>query len=271
MADQEPDASLEERHNSYERKLDAKRDRLLERADKAEREGDARIIRASSDASAIPMGQPILVGHHSEKRDRNFRKRIQNNFNKGIELKEKASKLRSRADSVGKAGVSSDDPDAVVKLIENLEELEKKQALYKAINKALKKADRTGSDEELKELGLSDKTIAELKTPDYAGRKGIPSYVLSNNNSNMRRIRQRIEALREAANDQTSEEQHGDIRIVDNVEENRVQVFFPGIPEKEVRVKLKQNGFRWSPTAGAWQRHRSDAALWWARRCCGLE
>ena len=271
MADQEPDASLEERRNSYERKLDAKRDRLLDRADKAEREGNSRISRASSDASVIPMGQPILVGHHSEKRDRNFRKRIRNNFSKGIELKEKASKLRSRADSVGKAGVSSDDPDAVVKLTEKLLQLEQKQELYKAINKALKKADRTGSDEELKELGLSDKTIAELKTPDYAGRKGIPSYVLSNNNSNMRRIRQRIEALREAEHDQTSEQQHGDIRIVDNVEENRVQVFFPGIPEKEVRVKLKQNGFRWSPTAGAWQRHRSDAALWWARRCCGLE
>ena len=95
MADQEPDASLEERRNSYERKLDAKRDRLLERADKAEREGDTRINRASSDASMIPLGQPILVGHHSEKRDRNFRKRIQNNFSKGIELKEKASKLRS--------------------------------------------------------------------------------------------------------------------------------------------------------------------------------
>ena len=53
--------------------------------------------------------------------------------------------------SVGKAGVSSDDPDAVVKLAEKLEKLEQQQELYKAINKALKKADRTGSDEELKE------------------------------------------------------------------------------------------------------------------------
>ena len=26
-------------------------------------------------ASVIPMGQPILVGHHSEKRDRNYRER----------------------------------------------------------------------------------------------------------------------------------------------------------------------------------------------------
>ena len=74
----------------------------------------------------------------------------------------------------------------------------------------------------------------------------------------MRRIRKRIEALRATADDQTTEEQHGDIRIVDNVEENRVQIFFPGTPSFDVRKKLKQNGFRWSPTAGAWQRHRSE-------------
>lgn len=271
MKDQDPDQSLEEKRNSYERKLDAKRERLLARADKAEREGDARIARANSDAAAIPLGQPILVGHHSEKRDRNFRNRIHNNYSKGHELKQKASRLRQRAAGVGTAGISSDDPDAVVKLSEKLEELEKKQQLYKAINKALRKADRTGSDEELRELGLSDKTIAELKTPDFAGYRGIPSYVLSNNSSNMRRIRQRIEALRASADDRTSEEVHGGIRIVDNVEENRVQVFFPGVPSPEVRSKLKQNGFRWSPTAGAWQRHRSEAALWWARRCCGVE
>ena len=271
MADQEPDASLEERHNSYERKLDAKRDRLLERADKAEREGDSRIARANSDASVIPLGQPILVGHHSEKRDRNFRKRIHNNFSKGFELKEKASKLRDRASSVGKAGVSSDDPDAVVKLVEKLQKLEEKQELYKSINRALRKADKTGSDEELKALGLSDKTIAELKTPDYAGRRGIPSYQLTNNSSNMRRIRQRIEALRATAHDVTNTEKHGDIEIVDNVEENRVQIFFPGKPDRDTRQQLKSYGFRWSPTAGAWQRHRSDSALYWARQCCGLE
>ena len=132
-----------------------------------------------------------------------------------------------------------------------LAELEKKQEFNKAINKALKVADRTGSDEALIKLGLGEALIAQLKKPDFAGRRGIPSYVLSNNSSNMRRIRQRIEALRKAADDQTSEQVHGDIRIVDNVEENRVQVFFPGIPAPEVRKKLKQNGFRWSRSAGS--------------------
>ena len=271
MSDQEPSTTSEDRRNSYECKLDAKRDRLLKAADKAERQGDARIQRADEDSSAIPMGQPILVGHHSEKRDRNFRSRIHNNYQKGFELKNKASELRGRAASVGSAGVSSDDPDAIEKLEEQLQKLDKNQKLYKAINKALRKSDRTGNDDDLRALGLSEKLIAQLKTPDDCGERGIAPFQLSNNSSNMRRIRKRIEALQAAADDQTVEEQHGDIRIVSNVEENRVQVFFPGVPSPEVRSKLKQNGFRWSPTAGAWQRHRSDAALWWARRCCGLE
>ena len=271
MSDQKPSTPSEDQRNSYERKQDAKRERLLNAADKADREGDARIQRADDDASAIPMGQPILIGHHSEKRDRNFRNRIHNNFQKGYELKNKAAELRGRAASVGTGGVSSDDPDAIEKLEEQLHKLEEKQQLYKAINKALRKSDRTGSDDDLRALGLSDKLIAQLKTPDECGERGIAPFQLSNNSANMRRIRKRIEALRATADDQTTEEQHGDIRIVDNVEENRVQIFFPGTPSFDVRSKLKQNGFRWSPTAGAWQRHRSEAALWWARRCCGLE
>jgi hypothetical protein len=271
MSDQKPSTPSVDQRNSYERKLDAKRERLLAAADKADRQGDSRIQRASEDASAIPMGQPILVGHHSEKRDRNFRNRIHGNYQKGYELKNKAAELRGRAASVGTGGVSSDDPDAVEKLQEQLQKLEEKQQLYKAINKALRKSDRSGNDDELRALGLGDKLIEQLKKPDDYGDRGIAPFELSNNNANMRRIRKRIEALRAAADDQTTEEQHGDIRIVDNVEENRVQIFFPSTPSFDVRKKLKQNGFRWSPTAGAWQRHRSDAALWWARRCCGVE
>ena len=260
MANQESTSNETTKLNSYEQKQEERRERLLDAADKAEREGDERLKTARSMSSVIPFGQPILVGHHSEKRDRNFRSRIRNNYEKGFEAKEKAAKLRERAASVGKAGISSDDPAAIQKLtekLEKLEKLEKQQEHYKAINKALKRADKTGDDTPLRELGLSDQTIAGLKEPDFAGRRGIPSYVLTNNNSNMRRIRERIEALRATAEDQTSSEQHGEVRIVDNVEENRVQIFFPYKPDRPTRQTLKCYGFRWSPTADAWQQHRS--------------
>jgi hypothetical protein len=37
------------------------------------------------------------------------------------------------------------------------------------------------------------------------------------------------------------------VRLVDNVEANRLQIFFPEIPAESLRRELKQNGFRWSP------------------------
>src|SRR5947207_1571026 len=75
---------------------------------------------AAGMADAIPFGQPILVGHHSEKRDRRFRARIDGKFRKGIALHKKAEDLKHRAASVGTAGISSDDPEAIEKLREKV-------------------------------------------------------------------------------------------------------------------------------------------------------
>ena len=78
--------------NNYEIKKQARIDRLRERADKARKEASSRYETARKMGSVIPMGQPILVGHHSEKRDRNYRARIDTNYRKGYEAGEKAKK-----------------------------------------------------------------------------------------------------------------------------------------------------------------------------------
>jgi hypothetical protein len=46
---------------------------------------------------------------------------------------------------------------------------------------------------------------------------------------------------------------------------NRLQIFFPCIPEESIRRELKYNGFHWSPTAGASQRHRRNGATYLAK------
>ena len=51
-----------------------------------------------------------------------------------------------------------------------------------------------------------------------------------------------------------------------NQEENRLQIFFDHKPEEDVRSELKANGFRWAPSAGAWQRQLNDNAIWAADR-----
>ena len=45
----------------------------------------------------------------------------------------------------------------------------------------------------------------------------------------------------------------GKVSIIENYKENRLQLFFPGKPDDEVRDQLKHNGFRWSRFNGCWQ------------------
>ena len=244
--------------NTYEKKQEARRKRLLDRAERAERQAAGRLATADQMGSAIPLGQPILVGHHSERRDRRYRERIHSNLEKGFDEQKKADRLRERAASVGKGGISADDPEAVAKLKEKLATLEEKQEFMRSANKAIRK----GDNQALRDLGVSDARIAQLKEPDFMGRIGFASYALQNNNANIRRIRERIKDLESRTSDETRTTlDQGGVQVVDNVGENRVQIIFPGKPAVEVRQKLKSHGFRWSANAGAWQRHRSLSAL----------
>ena len=152
--------------------------------------------------------------------------------------------------------------DATEKLVDKIERLKKRQGVMKRANHLIRKADREG----LADLGFSEETIAKLFAQDFAGRAGFPNYALANNSANIRRLEKRLAAIQNAQDDETTEEQFpGGVRLVDNVEINRLQIFFPEIPPEGIRRELKRNGFHWSPTAGAWQRHRSNRATYLAK------
>lgn len=44
------------------------------------------------------------------------------------------------------------------------------------------------------------------------------------------------------------------LRVVENVEQMRIQLLFDGKPCEETRTLLKSYGFKWSPKNMAWQR-----------------
>src|SRR3954469_3088557 len=70
-------------------------------------------------ASFIPMGQPILIGHHSEKRDRNYRKKIDSLHSQSYHLGEKAKYYEEKAVTIeSNPAIFSDDPEALIKLRE---------------------------------------------------------------------------------------------------------------------------------------------------------
>ena len=100
----------------------------------------------------------------------------------------------------------------------------------------------------------------QINTIDRAHGKGFPHYKLINNNANIRRIEQRIAQLKRLETRQAVDQTVNGVRIYENREAGRLQVIFSGKPEAEVRKQLKANGFRWSPSENAWQRHTSNSA-----------
>jgi len=256
--------------NSYEARQEARRERLEARADRLRNEGRARIKRGDDALSLIPFGQPILVGHHSERGDRAYRGRALNNIGKGIEAINAANEVAARAAAVGSGGISSDDPDAVAKLTAQLAKLEAAQARMTAANRLVRKfkSNPEAGAEALAAagIGLTRTSAAELFKPDFAGRIGFPDYALTNNSANIRRVKARIEQLTRNATRQTKETLHNSgVRVVENAEDNRLQLFFPGKPPEAIRTALKRASFRWSPSNGAWQRQLGNGALWSAQ------
>lgn len=245
--------------NDFELKRQQKIDRARELARKADQESTARYNSAQQTASFIPMGQPILVGHHSEARHRRDLDRIDNNMRASIEAGKKAQYYREKADRLENSTViSSDDPEALDKLKAKLAALEQAQELMKQANKIIRsKLYDAEKIHRLTGMGFTAEKAAKLLEPDWLKRTGFPTYKLSNNNQNMATIKKRIEQLQRRATQQTSEVELNGVRIVDNVEENRLQAFFDGKPSDEVREKLKRAGFRWAPSNECWQAYRN--------------
>ena len=164
--------------NAYEEKLAAKRERCLQKAESLRNESAKHYDTAMEMCHEIPLGQPILVGHHSEKRDRAYRGRIAKHMDKSMELNSKAEYYADKAETIGTGGISSDDPDAISKLTEKLSKLKEKQEFMKAVNGALRLKDTAKGDAKLRELNLIDEEIQELSEPDEYGIAGFANYEL---------------------------------------------------------------------------------------------
>lgn len=248
--------------SDYHEKRAARIQRMWDLSRKKAGDAQASFDKSDRYVAGIPPGQPILVGHHSEKRHRKALDNCHNAMRKGVELDKQAAHYERRAEAAESNHViSSDNPDAVELLEEKLQKLQQIQENVKAANKIVKsKKLEVEKVAELVALGFSEQKAMQLITPDYMNRIGFPSYVLQNNNGNMARIKQRIEQLKKFESMEEKEVKIGEVKILSGPDTNRVQIFFPGKPAENVRTELKHAGFRWSPREGAWQRNLSNHA-----------
>lgn len=186
--------------STYRERRLAKAERLREWADKRETKADAAHTTAERLAGMIPLGQPILVGHHSEGKHRRHIDRIQTGYERAHEHATKAQDMRRRADGIEHAAdraIYSDDPDAPERLAERLADLETQRAGITAYNKTCRAGApdpdllRPEQRRELDALDARPDLRAHVLKPDGSFRP----YAAQNIGGNITRTRQRLASL----------------------------------------------------------------------------
>ena len=173
--------------------------------------------------------------------------------------------LLDKIRSTGMGGISADDPQAVQKLEAKLEKLQASQDTMKAVNAYYRKHKTLDGCPNLSAESI-EKMKAEMSSQWHIEDKPYPSWALSNNNAEIRRIKGRIAELTKKQETAYAGWEFDGGKVETNKEDNRLQIFFEEKPDEKTRETLKENGFRWSPKAGAWQRQLNDNAIYAADR-----
>lgn len=247
--------------NDYESKQAARRARLEARAAALRTEAQRRHQAADTISSFIPMGQPVLVGHHSERRHHSDLAKMDRHMRASLDAADAANRLESQAAGVGTGGISRDDPDALPKLRAELAEAEARQTKMKQANALIRKGNHAG----LAALGYNEAQITLLTTSDrFLGFVGFPTYALTNNSATIRRIKARITALEALPTIPQSVEPITGAGYAITVAENRVCIAFDTRLPKDQYQQLRSHGFLWAPSRKAFVRTYSPDAWYWA-------
>ncbi len=109
-------------------------DRAEERAERfgyysARRAEDAAVAKANVDkiADGIPLGQPILIGHHSERHARKDAEKIENGMRRAIKMWETSQYWQSRAAAAVRSAKYKERPDVRARRIKTLESEQRKE------------------------------------------------------------------------------------------------------------------------------------------------
>lgn len=155
--------------------------------------------------------------------------------------------------------IRADDTNAIELLEEKVTERKERQEFMKAANKAVRKKDIEAGNDELRDLGFTEKQISAFRIPEY-GVIGFQPYELSGNNAEIHRLEKRIETLKAIKEVGSREYETDFFSVTEDAEDMRLRLFFDYKPSEEIRDTLKSNGFKWSPSNECWQRQLTESA-----------
>lgn len=182
---------------TYRERREARAARLRQWAASREAKATQSASSVQTITDMIPLGQPILLGHHSQRRAERDRDRLERGTRRTIEHTSKAREFERRAENIETAAehaIYSDDADAITRLTERIAGLESERDTIKAYNAACRKgtADPATLPAKLAhELASSIRVWGDVQYP--GGR--FPSYTLRNLSGNISRQKRRLAAL----------------------------------------------------------------------------
>lgn len=230
------------RRERLERKLELRK----EWADKANTKADAHFNAAHRIGDMIPFGQPILVGHHSERHHRRDLDRIDSNMRNGIERSDMAKHHTSAAAGIEHAldrSIFSDDSNAVEALEQRIAENEATRERMKTVNKLYRKGDAAG----LAALGLDLETL-KLKLaqagPYWGSAPHLP-YEMSNLGGRITADRKRLEVVKQRQKRTAKAEESPNGVTLETCQGGYVRVTFAEKPAREILDALRGAGFFW--------------------------
>ena len=146
--------------------------------------------------------------------------------------------------------IQSTDPKAVDMLKENLSHVKSNNEYMQKVNDHYKEHGTVVGCP-----GIDDETAEKLNSRVKDGQETpYPGSFFKQNYETMRRLQSNIDRVQQKPETLFKGWQFEGGKAVANLANNRLQLLFNEKPNEQQRNMLKQNGFKWAPTAEAWQR-----------------
>ena len=161
--------------------------------------------------------------------------------------------------------IKSTDNNAITKLQQKLKMLQDRKTMLKNGVVAAKEYQKSKDLSVFKKYNIDKETTETIV--NHIDKGGKPTekdmynwFTMPYLNRDIKEVEKRIVTLEKNQAKGADEMLIEGGKIVYNGEAQRLQIFFDGIPSKEVREALKAHAFKWAPTAKAWQRTLSENA-----------
>ena len=161
--------------------------------------------------------------------------------------------------------IKSTDNNAMTKLQQKLKMLQDRKTMLKNGVVAAKEYQKNKDLSVFKKYNIDKETTETIvKHIDNGGspteKEMYNWFTMPYLNRDIKEVEKRIAILEKNQSQGEKETLIEGGKIVYNGEAQRLQIFFDGVPSKEVREALKAHAFKWAPTAKAWQRTLTENA-----------